>query len=150
MHKLNNYSAVTNSFSTTKLASQKHYFFQLRSWDGEGRKQTTESPFISFTLNTEFLIMMTPLPLTDGNVDKWNSRYLVLEGSTLIYYANETASTPRGVIDLTLARGTRDQGHTSLEWPRHLRGKGQNCFGLATTERTFYFYGRSSKDVKYV
>ncbi len=70
----------------------------------------------------------------------------------MVYYANDNiidgVSVPRGTINLTEGRGVRRRQHCDLEWPSDAKsGLG---FGLATENRTYYFYGTDKEVVRWV
>ena len=49
------------------------------------------------------------------------------------------------IIDLTKAWGIREKGQCKIkDWP----GDAKFCFGLASSKRTWYFYGSDDEDVK--
>lgn len=69
----------------------------------------------------------------------------MLKEDSLSYYVKQGDPKPKKSIDLKKGRGARGKNHCSLDgWP----GDAKFCFGVATTERTWLFYGSDEKDVK--
>ena len=80
-----------------------------------------------------------------GGFRTWKKRWCILRADSLSYYVKQGDSKPKKVIDLKEGRGVRTKDHCSLEaWP----GDAKFCFGVATPDRTWYFYGPDDKDVK--
>lgn len=83
-----------------------------------------------------------------GNYRNWKERHFVLRGTTLSYYKNKEDTKPKGVIDLTTGRGVRTMKYVtdSIEWPDDV--KANYAFAIATSIRTYYIYGKSSKEIQ--
>ena len=80
-----------------------------------------------------------------GAYRNWKKRWCVLREDSLSYYVKQGDAKPKKTVNLTHGRGTRTKERCSLEnWP----GDATFCFGLATSERTWFFYGSDSKDIK--
>ena len=86
---------------------------------------------------------------TGGGYRNWKKRYFVLNENALDYYAKHGDPMPKNSIDLSSGRGVRDACDCKLtSWPKEVA---DGCaFGIATEERTYYLYGFSENDVKYV
>ena len=86
---------------------------------------------------------------TGGGYRNWKMRYFVLNENTLDYYAKHGDPIPKNSIDLSNGWGVRDASDCKLtSWPKEVA---DGCaFGIATEERTYYLYGFSENDVKYV
>ena len=76
-------------------------------------------------------------------------RYFVLNENTLDYYTKHGDPIPKKSIDLTTGRGVRDACDCKLtSWPKEAA---DGCmFGIATEDRTYYLYGFSENDIRYV
>jgi len=80
-----------------------------------------------------------------GGFRNWKKRWCVLKEESLSYYVKQGDTKPKKTIDLKEARGVRTKDQCSLEnWP----GDATFCFGLATSKRTWFFYGSDGKAVK--
>lgn len=82
-----------------------------------------------------------------GNYRNWKLKYFVLKGTTLNYYKKQEDTTPKGSIDLQTGRGIRTMKYTQgIEWPDEV--KANYAFAIALESRTYYCYGKSSKEVQ--
>ena len=80
-----------------------------------------------------------------GAYRNWKKRWCVLKEESLSYYVKQGDAKPKKTVDLKHGRGVRTKERCSLEsWP----GDATFCFGLATSARTWFFYGSDKKDVK--
>lgn len=72
----------------------------------------------------------------------------MLRGTELSYYKKEGDTKPKGVIDLKAGRGIRTMKHISegIEWPEDVQAN--YAFAIATSTRTYYIYGKSSKEIQ--
>ena len=80
-----------------------------------------------------------------GSHRSWKKKWCVLKEESLSYYVNQDDEKPKKTVDLKRGRGVRTKDCCSLKtWP----GEATFCFGLATSKRTWYFYGSDDKDIK--
>ena len=72
----------------------------------------------------------------------------MLKGTELSYYKKEGDTKPKGVIDLKTGRGVRTMKYISegIEWPEDVQAN--YAFAIAASTRTYYIYGKSSKEVQ--
>ena len=69
----------------------------------------------------------------------------MLKEESLSYYIKQGDPKAKKSIDLRKGRGVRAKNQCSVDsWP----GDAKYCFGVATTERTWFFHGSNEKDVK--
>lgn len=76
-------------------------------------------------------------------------RFFILCEDTLSYYSKHDDDVPKNSIDLSTGWGVREPQDCKLSnWPKEAAA---GCaFGIATEERTFYLYGSSANDVRYL
>ena len=91
------------------------------------------------------LIKRCTFIITGGGYRNWKKRYCILRENSLSYYVKKGDNHPKKMIDLTEACGIREKKQCTMQdWP----GDAKFCFGLASSKRTWYFYGSEGKDVK--
>ena len=78
----------------------------------------------------------------------FQTRYLILQGTTLSWRKNDSVRKPKAIIPLSEGRGVRErnQTHPTVPWPDDVST--DLCFAVATEKRTYDFVGNEFNEVQ--